>query len=245
MFVARSVAPRGGAGKPQSRRDPPPEGGGHAPARVGPGLGACEPPRVDAHAPASEAAEPPLAPPPGAGALFAGYLRVGLLGFGGVNAISRRVLVEERRWLAERDYAEILGLGQVLPGPNVGNAAIMVGRRFAGLPGALAATAGLYAAPLAILLGLALAWDALSAHPPVRAAMAGVAAAAAGVTVGTALRMGERLRLGAPMVVLALAAVLLAAWLRWPLPAIVLALGVPGVWLAWRGLDRPEGRAAR
>ena len=62
--------------------------------------------------------------------LFTGYLRIGLLGFGGVAAWARRVIDEERRWLTEREYAEVLGLGQVLPGPNVGNAAVMIGRRF-------------------------------------------------------------------------------------------------------------------
>src|SRR5688572_21162389 len=73
--------------------------------------------------------------------LFTGYLKIGLFGFGGVAAWARRVIVEERRWMSERDYAEILGLGQVLPGPNVGNAAVMIGRRFHGLAGALLTTA--------------------------------------------------------------------------------------------------------
>ena len=72
----------------------------------------------------------------------------------GVAAWARRVIVEERRWLTEREYAEVLGLGQVLPGPNVGNAAVMIGRRFHGLPGALLATAGIYCAPLLILIAL-------------------------------------------------------------------------------------------
>ena len=57
-------------------------------------------------------------------ALFTGYLKIGLFGFGEVAAWARRVIVEERRWMTERDYAEVLGLGQVLPGPNVGNAAV-------------------------------------------------------------------------------------------------------------------------
>ncbi|MFT8246706.1 chromate transporter [Roseomonas sp. BN140053] len=167
--------------------------------------------------------------------LFLGYLSIGMLGFGGVNAWSRRVIVEDRRWLTEREYAEILGLGQVLPGPNVGNAAIMVGRRFGGLAGALTATLGLYAAPLAILLLLAGIWDRFGGLPEVQRVMAGVAAAASGMALGNALRMGERLRLPPPMLALAVLAVPAAFWLRLPLPLIVAGLGIPGVWLAWRG----------
>ena len=173
--------------------------------------------------------------PPGLLSLFLGYLSIGMLGFGGVNAWSRRVIVEDRRWLTEREYAEILGLGQVLPGPNVGNAAIMVGRRFGGLAGAVVASLGLYAAPLAILLLLAGIWDRFGGLPEVQRVMAGVAAAASGMALGNALRMGERLRLPPPMLALAVLAVPAAFWLRLPLPLIVAGLGIPGVWLAWRG----------
>ena len=53
---------------------------------------------------------------PTRGELFLSYVKIGLLGFGGVAAWARHVIVEDRRWLTEREYAEILGLGQVLPG---------------------------------------------------------------------------------------------------------------------------------
>ena len=90
--------------------------------------------------------------PPGPRAIFLGFARIGLLGFGGVAAWARHVIVEERRWLTEREYAETAGLAQVLPGPNVGTAGIFIGRHFAGWRGAVAATAGLYVGPLVILL---------------------------------------------------------------------------------------------
>ena len=56
--------------------------------------------------------------------IFLVYGKIGLIGFGGINAWARRVLVEEKRWLTDQEYAETLGLGQVLPGPNATNAAI-------------------------------------------------------------------------------------------------------------------------
>ncbi len=166
--------------------------------------------------------------------LFLGYAKIGLLGFGGVAVIARHVIVEERRWLSERDYAEVLGLGQVLPGPNVGNAAIMIGRRFRGLAGALAATAGLYAAPLCILVSLAAFYDAFGQDPHVAPVMRGIAAAAAGMVIGMALKMGTKLKPPVELIGVGLLALLAGAWLRLPLPVIVLGLGPLGIWLSLR-----------
>jgi len=166
--------------------------------------------------------------------LFAGYAKIGLLGFGGVAVMARHVIVEERRWLSERDYAEVLGLGQILPGPNVGNAAVMIGRRFHGLPGALVATAGLYIGPLAILMLLALLYDAYGERRGVAPFMRGVAAAAAGMVIGMALKMGTRLRPPLELAAVGVLAMVAAAWLRWPLPLIVLALAPLGVFLSLR-----------
>ena len=167
---------------------------------------------------------PPATVVPTRPELFLGYLKIGLFGFGGVAAWARRVIVEERRWLTEREYAEVLGLGQVLPGPNVGNAAVMIGRRFHGLPGALLATSGIYCAPLLILIGLCLLYDRYGQLPQVAPAMAGIAAGAAGMVIGTACKMAGKLKLAPEAIGILLLAAFGAAWLRVPLPVIVLAL---------------------
>src|SRR5690606_32371899 len=59
--------------------------------------------------------------------LFFGFAKMGLSGFGGVLAFARQIMVEERRWLDDREFAEMLALGQVLPGPNVVNLSMFVG----------------------------------------------------------------------------------------------------------------------
>ena len=190
-------------------------------------------------APPPESTALPDAPPPTVvptrPELFLGYLKIGLFGFGGVAAWARRVIVEERRWLTERDYAEVLGLGQVLPGPNVGNAAVMIGRRFHGLAGALLATAGIYCAPLIILIVLCLLYDRYGQLPAVAPAMAGIAAAAAGMVIGTAAKMVQKLKLAPEAIALLLLAAFCAAWLRLPLPLIVLALAPVSIFASlWR-----------
>jgi chromate transporter len=44
--------------------------------------------------------------------LFFGFLKIGLLGFGGVAPWARHIIVEERRWLSDREFAEILCIFQ-------------------------------------------------------------------------------------------------------------------------------------
>ena len=50
--------------------------------------------------------------------LFLAFLKMGLLGFGGVMPWARRVIVDERGWLADREFAELIGMCQILPGPT-------------------------------------------------------------------------------------------------------------------------------
>ena len=66
---------------------------------------------------------------------------------------AHRVMVEEQRWLAPADFAEVVALCQFLPGPNIGNASVVLGRRWFGLPGAVAAFLGLMALPFFWVLG--------------------------------------------------------------------------------------------
>ncbi|MDN3568033.1 chromate transporter [Paeniroseomonas aquatica] len=188
---------------------------------------------------------PPTTAIPTRAALFTGYLRIGLFGFGGVAAWARRVIVEERRWLTEREYAEVLGLGQILPGPNVGNAAVMIGRRFHGLAGALLATAGLYCAPLIILIGLCLFYDRYGQLPAVAPVMNGIAAGAAGMVIGTAFKMAGKLKLRWDALLVLLLATLAAAVLRMPLPLIVLLLAPVSIALSLRQAGLIGGAPAR
>jgi chromate transporter len=189
-------------------------------------------------------APPPIVIPTRA-ALFTGYLKIGMFGFGGVAAWARRVIVEERHWLTEREYAEILGLGQILPGPNVGNAAVMIGRRFHGLAGAFLATGGLYCAPLIILIGLCLFYDRYGQLPAVAPVMNGIAAGAAGMVIGTAFKMAGKLKLRWDALAILLLATLAAAVLRVSLPLIVLVLAPVSIALSLRRAGLIGGAAAR
>jgi chromate transporter len=154
---------------------------------------------------------------PGLTDLALGFLSLGLLGFGGVAPWARHIIVERRRWLSEKHYAEFIGFGQVLPGSNTINAAILIGQRFHGLPGAIVAVTALMTMPLLVLVLLASLYGRYATHPDVIAALAGTAAAAAGLVIGTAIKMAMRLRLTLVAIVFAAAAFVAAGLLMLPL----------------------------
>jgi chromate transporter len=124
--------------------------------------------------------------------LFLGFLSIGARSFGGVMPWAHRVMVEERRWITEADFAETIGLCQFLPGPNVGNASIVFGKRWFGVRGALVAFLGLFALPFVWVLALfAFYADFAATNPVLKAVVTGVGAAGAGMFIGTAIKLGR------------------------------------------------------
>jgi chromate transporter len=105
---------------------------------------------------------------------------------------AHRVMVEERRWITEADFTETIGLCQFLPGPNIGNASIVFGKRWFGVAGSLVAFLGLFALPFVWVLALfALYADFAATNATLRAVVTGVGAAGAGLFIGTAVKLGR------------------------------------------------------
>ncbi|MGB3427089.1 MAG: chromate transporter, partial [Burkholderiaceae bacterium] len=126
--------------------------------------------------------------------LFIAFTLLALQGFGGVLAVTQRELCDRRRWLTHAQFVEILSIGQVLPGPNVVNVALIIGDRYFGWRGAFAALAGMMSAPLAIVLVLAATYVQYAGQPAVAGALRGMGAVAGGLIIGTALRLATSLR---------------------------------------------------
>ena len=164
--------------------------------------------------------------------LFVGFMRVALSGFGGVMPWARRMMVEEQRWMSEREFVDILALCQLLPGPNIVNVAIAVGARFHGVLGAAVAAAGLMIAPITLVIVLGTLYTRYQHLAALRGMFGGIAAVAAGLVIAMALRMGATLRGRGGALVIAAAGFVAAGVLRWPLGWIVLALAPLSVALA-------------
>jgi chromate transporter len=172
--------------------------------------------------------------------LFISFTLLALQGFGGVLAIVQRELVEKKQWMTREEFIEDWAVAQIMPGPNVVNLSLMVGGRYFGLKGAMAALAGMLTLPLVLVLILAVLYAQFAGHPGVAGALRGMGAVAAGLIAATGLKLfgalqknvlGMRLCIG--LGVLCFAAI---ALLRIPLAYVLLSLGLTACVLAYRRL---------
>jgi chromate transporter len=172
--------------------------------------------------------------------LFISFTLLALQGFGGVLAIVQRELVERKRWLTQEEFIEDWAVAQIMPGPNVVNLSLMIGGRYFGLPGALAALAGLLAVPLVLVLALAVLHDRFADSPLVAGALRGMAAVCAGLIGATGIKLAASFR-KSPMpaawcVAIAALGFVLVALLKCPLIYVLLGLGGLGCILTYRRL---------
>lgn len=161
--------------------------------------------------------------------LFVSFTLLALQGFGGVLAVVQRELVEKKRWMTREEFIEDWAVAQIMPGPNVVNLSMMIGARSFGIKGALAAVAGMLAAPLVLVLLLALVYSQFASHPGVAGALRGMSAVAAGLIAATSLKLFGALAknvLGLRLcLALGLVCFVAIALLRWPLAYVLLTLG--------------------
>jgi len=188
----------------------------------------------------------PLRSPASPGEVFRVFNRMAMQGFGGVMAVAQRELCERARWLSPEQFVEMLSLSQVLPGPNIVNLALMIGDRFFGARGIVAAISGVMLVPLILVLVLATVYGQLATMPVVAGALRGMGAVAAGLVLSTALKLAPTLKknpLGWPTAAAFTALTLLTiGFLRWPLVVVVLGGGALSMAMAWWRLARAAAR---
>ena len=172
--------------------------------------------------------------------LFLSFTLLALQGFGGVLAVVQRELVEKKRWMTREEFVEEWAVAQIMPGPNVVNLSLMIGARYFGFKGAMAALAGMLAVPLVIVLLLALLYAQFAAHPGLQGALRGMGAIAAGLIAATGLKLFGALQkniLGlVPCIALGMLCFIAIALLRWPLAYVLLGLGGPACAIAYKKL---------
>lgn len=77
--------------------------------------------------------------------LFLTFLKVGLFSVGGGYAampLIQSLVVDGKKWMTVSEFADLVAISEMTPGPIAVNGATFVGVRVAGIPGALAATLG-------------------------------------------------------------------------------------------------------
>lgn len=160
--------------------------------------------------------------------VFVAFARLGVTSFGGPIAhvaYFRHEFVERRRWLSDERYAELVALGQFLPGPASSQVGFALGYLRAGWRGALAAWAG-FTMPSAVIMvafayGLSVAPDRGVAARAVSGAIHALMLIAVAVVAQALGAMARSLTPDLPRIVIALGA-----------GAAVLVLGNPATQIA-------------
>jgi chromate transporter len=169
--------------------------------------------------------------------LFLAFFKITVMGFGGTLPWTRRMFVEEKRWMTAQEFNDVYALCQFLPGPNIVNLTAVFGSRMRGWSGALAAWLGFMVLPFLLMVTVGALYAQYGDVDALRRVLTGIAAGAAGLLIATAAKMvvplcNFRDRIGpAPLVVLATA--LAIGVMRWPLLGVLSVLVPVSIGLAW------------
>jgi chromate transporter len=187
------------------------------------------------HAQAGSVADPPV---PTTSELFGAFFVVGLTGFGGVLPTVRRMLVDRKRWMTDREFAEMMPLAQLLPGPNVANIATFLGRRFRGIPGAFVSVVALYLAPSVVTILIGYAYERWGETAFAHRVLSGLMPTATGLIVATVMRLLVSLPRHPRNMLLVLVTFIGITFFRLPLLWVVALLGPLAAWLAQRATQQ-------
>ena len=128
--------------------------------------------------------------------LFLTFAKIGAFTFGGGYAMLSVIsdnCVEKKKWITADDMMNITVIAETTPGPISVNCATFTGYRQAGIPGAIAATAGLVTPAFLIIFLISLFLDRFLEYPIVANAFFGVKIGVGFLVLDAALGMMKKL----------------------------------------------------
>ena len=158
---------------------------------------------------------------------------------GGMSLWSHRIIVERRQWMTSESFVTGLTVARLFPGPNQINMSVYIGSIFQGLPGSLAAVAGIILFPFTLLMLLGLLYFQFSAIAEVNRLLAGLAAAAAGMALSMGVKILEVYKTDYLALAIAVIVFVSLQVFRFHLIPVVLVAGPVAMSLYWpRGPGR-------
>jgi chromate transporter len=124
--------------------------------------------------------------------IFLEFLIIGATSFGGVVSYLRGSLVQKRHWLDDVEFVEMLSISQSLPGLNATNMAVLLGSKLRGWPGATVAILGMCLPGAILMYAVGIFYREHGDHVWITAALKGVAAAAVGLILSTAVQLSQK-----------------------------------------------------
>ncbi|WP_284645820.1 chromate transporter [Paenibacillus silviterrae] len=128
------------------------------------------------------------------GQIFWSFFKIGPVTFGGGYAmipLIEREVVEKRKWIKNKDIADIFAISESIPGAIAINSASFVGFRIAGIPGALAAMTGVLLPTFLIVIALCILFLQVQHHPKIVAAFQGIRATTVALIVYAGIKIGK------------------------------------------------------
>ena len=172
--------------------------------------------------------------------LFLTFLKIGAFTFGGGYAmipIVEKEVVASHRWLTQAEFTDMVAIAEMTPGPIAINSATFVGYKMAGLPGAVAATAGVVLPSFLIILAVASFFISFEKNTYVKGFMEGVKPAILALIVLAVLTFAKAIPFGTNTAVIRSAAIfsfMIVSVLAFKIHPI-LALAISGaIGIFWR-----------
>ena len=162
--------------------------------------------------------------------LYLTFVKLGCVTFGGGYAmlpLLERELADQRGWTTLDELQDYFSIGQCTPGIIAMNVSTFIGRKRAGVPGALAATIGFLTGPVAIILVSAAFLKNFADIAVIQHAFAGIRVCVCVLILQAVLRLWKKSVIDAFSLLLYLAVFVLNAFsgiLPVKLPAAVLVI---------------------
>jgi chromate transporter len=111
--------------------------------------------------------------------LFLTFAKIGAFTFGGGYAmipLIQREVVDKKNWISNEDILDVIAIAESTPGPIAINSATFIGKKVAGIKGAVAATAGVVLPSFLIIIAVSFVLEAFQHIKAVRYAFWGIRA---------------------------------------------------------------------
>ena len=122
--------------------------------------------------------------------LFVSYLKIGFFGFGGGYAMLSLIqneIVVQRGWLTASQFADIVAISQMTPGPIAINSATYIGYTVGGFGGAVVATLSVCLPAMTLMMMVTRFFLKLKDNPYVHGVVAGLRPVVIGMIAAAAL----------------------------------------------------------
>lgn len=169
--------------------------------------------------------------------LFLTFAGIGGVTFGGGYAmlpILQREVVENRKWATEAELMDYYAVGQCTPGIIAVNTATFIGYKRRGLPGAVAATAGVVFPSLVIIVVIAAFISNFAEAAPVKNAFAGIRVCVCVLILNAVLKLFRKAVPDVPTAIIFAAVFLASVFFDLPPALCVLLAGAAGLLLRRR-----------